>query len=1336
MANVLQVIGLNTVTPQLEAGQTSNLDTYSMVSPLTIDPSGTAGYSGTNALTVTGNVSANALYQGTTNQAATTSIQLTASSVTSWIITGSGGQTIILPDATTLPVGAMFTFNNNQSSGAITVNVFGSGSAPATVQSGGYATVTLLTKSVAAGTWDVHYGTPSNVTWSTNTFNYPGAITGLTSASLGLGTATSLALNGATIGTNALAVTGSTLLTASNGTPAVTLTGGTQTGFALTTVAITGTAGQFSCDASTLTVGQFVTISGTLGGTGTITGYANPTTYLISATNGSTTFTLVNSVNNVAIVTTAGTPTGLTYTITAPLLNMTETWNNSNVLFTGLKANFTDTASNVFSELMDLQTSGVTKFNVGKDGSISANGTIKTGSGSLLISSNTQGLALRAFGTNITSPANNQIQLGNADAAAPVAQTLSVQSVVTGTTDVAGKDFTINGSRGTGTGQGGSIVFQTAPFSTTGTAQNALVNTATISPTGLTLSSTTTGLAPSIAASGSDTNVSLNIASKGTGSIDLTAGANGLSLTYGTVVSGLQRVAVGSGYTSAPTLAISAPNLPSGVQATATVPISVVVTPTVSNTGTSGTYNTGDVLTVSGGTFTSAATITITASGGLVTGVSAFTAGAYTVYPGASPVATTSIGTGVGATFTLVFGISNVFTITAAGSGYVEQPTVTLSSGGGSGASVIAQLGTASGTNTTAVIRTPNQSNSNEALQFRGPFGISTGIPILSLRDIASADSYLRIQNGVARVDIYPIGNANAALGLYSNGTGQILLGTGGAGQYTQLRINNIVSPVNYVTIQGSTTGNTPAVGVSGNDTNISLNLVSRGTGTINLQTGVTTATQFQVADTASAVNYWKATGSATGGTMTLAATGTDTDIAISIAPKNAGIVYIGGGSSATTSTVRLIPSGGNALYATANNTAVNYLQIAGVATGSAPQIIARGTDANVGISIGTLNDANIDFFASGDPNAGTGKRQFRISPTASAVNYFNVTGSATTAAPAISVAGSDPSISLNLVTKGTGTLQINGTAWQKTKTTLFSYTGSAQTYTMATGCVAVSILAVGGGGGGGFGGTYTPTTGGSGGAGAGAGGVSYILYRASDISASSPFTVTIGAGGSGGTSGTPTGGQGGITSVGSIAYGGGAGGGYQGTAGTLSGGGGGGYGTNVQASSGTNSAGGSTAFGLVGSIGAAAGGSSGSIYTASAGGGTSATGSAQAGGSGGLNSSGGGAGGGYNTTTATAGAASGSAVSNFTAAASSGGSAGGAGTGTDGTAGITPSIVRAGINYIGGGGGGGGAGNTAGGVGGAGGLGGAGGGGGASTTAGGNGGAGGNGFVYIVEYF
>jgi len=84
-------------------------------------------------------------------------------------------------------------------------------------------------------------------------------------------------------------------------------------GGTLTTVQITGTAGQFSCASTVLYVGMTVTISGTFGGTGSITGYVNPTTYRISATNGSTTFTLTTTGGS-AIVTTAGTPTGLTYT--------------------------------------------------------------------------------------------------------------------------------------------------------------------------------------------------------------------------------------------------------------------------------------------------------------------------------------------------------------------------------------------------------------------------------------------------------------------------------------------------------------------------------------------------------------------------------------------------------------------------------------------------------------------------------------------------------------------------------------------------------------------------------------------------------------------------------------------------------------------------------------------------------------------------------------------------------------------------------------------------------------------------------------------------------------
>jgi len=90
----------------------------------------------------------------------------------------------------------------------------------------------------------------------------------------------------------------------------------------LSGVAITGTAGQFSALASGLTplvVNQQITISGTFGGTGSISGYTNPTTYFIIATNGSTTFTLSASLGGSAITTTAGTPTGLTYTTVGSL---------------------------------------------------------------------------------------------------------------------------------------------------------------------------------------------------------------------------------------------------------------------------------------------------------------------------------------------------------------------------------------------------------------------------------------------------------------------------------------------------------------------------------------------------------------------------------------------------------------------------------------------------------------------------------------------------------------------------------------------------------------------------------------------------------------------------------------------------------------------------------------------------------------------------------------------------------------------------------------------------------------------------------------------------------
>ena len=123
------------------------------------------------------NISANTVSEGFSNVAAAgTTTVLTVASVPNYVVTGFGGQTYKLPDATTLANGANYTFNNNQSSGTIVVQN-NSSTTVATIQSGGYVDVILLSNATAAGSWDVHNFAPSNVSWSTNTFDYAGSFT-------------------------------------------------------------------------------------------------------------------------------------------------------------------------------------------------------------------------------------------------------------------------------------------------------------------------------------------------------------------------------------------------------------------------------------------------------------------------------------------------------------------------------------------------------------------------------------------------------------------------------------------------------------------------------------------------------------------------------------------------------------------------------------------------------------------------------------------------------------------------------------------------------------------------------------------------------------------------------------------------------------------------------------------------------------------------------------------------------------------------------------------------------------------------------------------------------
>jgi hypothetical protein len=126
------------------------------------------------------NITSNAFFAGTTSTAATGgTITLTAASTPVNVVTGSGGETFTLPDATTLPLGAIFSFNNNQTSGTIVVKNT-SATTLATFQSGAYGTIVLIANGTSSGTWEPHFQAPANVSWSTNTLDYPGSITSAT----------------------------------------------------------------------------------------------------------------------------------------------------------------------------------------------------------------------------------------------------------------------------------------------------------------------------------------------------------------------------------------------------------------------------------------------------------------------------------------------------------------------------------------------------------------------------------------------------------------------------------------------------------------------------------------------------------------------------------------------------------------------------------------------------------------------------------------------------------------------------------------------------------------------------------------------------------------------------------------------------------------------------------------------------------------------------------------------------------------------------------------------------------------------------------------------------
>jgi len=390
------------------------------------------------------------------------------------------------------------------------------------------------------------------------------------------------------------------------------------------------------------------------------------------------------------------------------------------------------------------------------------------------------------------------------------------------------------------------------------------------------LASASTGTAPILSSTGGDTNISMAFQPKGTGAIDLAAGSSGVNISNGGTVTAITRTAAGSAYTSKPSVAITAPTTAGGVTALASVAQMQIAAATIASGGTG--YTVGDVLTIVGGTpVTTGATLTVsTVSAGVITAVTVSAFNNYTVLP-TNPVSVTG-GTGSGATFNITYAVIS-FTIDNAGSGYIEQPTVSFSGGGGSGAAAYATVG--SGTTFRTI---------GSTMSFYTPNGETIRVS----DNNATAVNYWAFSAGTATANplISVAGSGtNVSQTFNTKGTGVYQFNTGSALQY---QIAHTASAVNYVQVTGNVTTGPVTISSQGSDANVSAQITTKGTGSLSVFSNNGSNRQFRVDGTTSSVNYLDVWGSIAGSAPSLRVAGTDTNIDLALTPKGTGVVRFG----------------------------------------------------------------------------------------------------------------------------------------------------------------------------------------------------------------------------------------------------------------------------------------------------------------------------------------------------------------------------------------------------------------------------------------------------------
>lgn len=221
--------------------------------------------------------------------------------------------------------------------------------------------------------------------------------------------------------------------------------------------------------------------------------------------------------------------------------------------------------------------------------------------------------------------------------------------------------------------------------------------------------------------------------------------------------------------------------------------------------------------------------------------------------------------------------------------------------------------------------------------------------------DRASAANYVQTSGSAAGTapPLMPEGSdANIGFILSSKGSGSVFLRTGSQA-LTQLQVTHTASAVNSLSVTGSATGAAVTVQATGSDTDVPLNLTTKGAGALTVWASAGAAAQFQVAATAGAVNYLQTTGSTATNGLALKAVGTDANISLTLASKG-------------TFNIGFVTGGGQQFGVAHTASAVNWIQASGGAAGGGALLSAVGSDTNIELWLVSKGTSGVRVSAAG----------------------------------------------------------------------------------------------------------------------------------------------------------------------------------------------------------------------------------------------------------------------------------------------------------------------------------------------------------------------------------